>query len=217
MSGTDNFPPLLETAITEISRLPGIGRKTALRLALHLLRRPTGEADALSRAISELRHGVGYCPECHNITTASETCSICANPMRDHSTICVVETVRDVLSIESTGQYAGVYHVLGGVISPLDGVGPDVLEIDSLAERAASGTVKEVIMGLSPTMEGDTTCFYLYRKIAAAVTARGAAMPAVTQLARGVAVGNELEYTDELTLGRSLQARTAYNDGLNGN
>lgn len=200
--------PLLERAVTELSRLPGVGRRTALRLALHLLRRDESEAEALGKAIIDLRRDIRYCSVCHNISD-SETCRICSDPSRDSSTVCVVESVRDVMSIERTGQYRGLYHVLGGVISPMDGITPDQLEIDSLASRLREGGVKEIILALGATMEGDTTCFYIYRKVAAA-----APDVKVSQLARGMAVGNELEYTDEITLGRSLMQRTLFSDSF---
>lgn len=195
--------PLLEAAVTELSRLPGLGRKTALRLALYLLRREPDQAEALARAISEMRKGVKYCSVCHNISE-EEVCPLCSNPARDASTICVVETVKDVMSIENTGQYRGLYHVLGGIISPIDGIGPDQLEIDSLVERVAAGGIKEIILALSATMEGETTEFYIYRRL-------GTLPVEVTQLARGVSVGNELEYTDEITLGRSILNRRPFN------
>ena len=197
--------PLLESAVTELSRLPGIGRKTALRLALHLLRREPREASALGRAIIELREGIRYCSVCHNISEA-EVCPICSSPMRDHRTVCVVESVKDVMSIENTGEYNGLYHVLGGLISPVDGVGPDSLEIASLVGRVAAGGVDEVILALRATMEGDTTNFYIYRRLTDFPELR------ITQLARGVSVGNEIEYTDEITLGRSLLNRTPFSD-----
>ena len=202
---------LLEDAVTELSRLPGIGRKTALRLALHILRRDEAQGVALGNAIVNLRRGVRYCSVCHNISE-TEVCAICASPARDRSTVCVVENVKDVMSFENTGLYRGLYHVLGGVIAPMDGIGPDALEIDSLVERVASGEVKAVILALSATMEGDTTNYYIYRRLAPY-----AADVKVTQLARGVSVGNEIEYTDEITLGRSLQGRTLFSDsfGLN--
>ena len=206
MSDRELTSPLLEAAVTELSRLPGLGRKTALRLALYLLRREPEQAEALSRAIAEMRRGVKYCTVCHNISE-EEVCPLCSNPARDASTICVVETVKDVMSIENTGQYRGLYHVLGGVISPIDGIGPDQLEIDSLIERVAAGGVKEVILALSATMEGETTDFYIYRKL-------GTLPVEVTQLARGVSVGNEIEYTDEITLGRSLLHRTPFGAAL---
>lgn len=194
---------VLENAVDKLSLLPGVGRKTALRLALHLLRRDRSEGEALGNAIIELCQGVKYCKVCHNISE-TEVCDICASPRRDHTQVCVVENVNDVMSVERTGQYSGLYHVLGGVISPMDGVGPDVLEIDSLVERVAEGGVKEVILALGATMEGDTTGFYIYRKLGAFGNV------VVSQLARGVAVGNGLEYTDEITLGRSLIQRTPF-------
>ena len=197
---------LLENAVTELSRLPGIGRKTALRLALHLLRRATREAIALGNAIIDMRSGIRYCRVCHNISE-TDVCDICASPLRDPATVCVVENVRDVMSIERTAQYTGLYHVLGGLISPIDGVGPDRLEIDSLVDRVKSGGVAEVILALSATPEGDTTNFYIYRRLCEAVNPDNVK---ITQLARGVAVGNEIEYTDELTLGRSIICRTPF-------
>ena len=197
---------LLENAVTELSRLPGIGRKTALRLAQHLLRRDTREAIALGNAIIDMRSGIRYCRVCHNISE-TDVCDICASPLRDPATVCVVENVRDVMSIERTAQYTGLYHVLGGLISPIDGVGPDRLEIDSLVDRVKSGGVAEVILALSATPEGDTTNFYIYRRLCEAVNPDNVK---ITQLARGVAVGNEIEYTDELTLGRSIICRTPF-------
>ncbi|MDE6497656.1 MAG: recombination mediator RecR [Muribaculaceae bacterium] len=198
---------LLESAVTELSRLPGIGRKTALRLALHLLRREPREASALGHAIIDMREGIRYCSVCHNISD-DEVCPICASAARDNRTVCVVENVKDVMSIENTGEYHGLYHVLGGLISPVDGIGPDMLEIASLVERVAAGNVDEVILALSATMEGDTTNFYIYRRLADYPDVR------VTQLARGVSVGNEIEYTDEITLGRSLLNRTPFADSF---
>lgn len=197
---------LLESAVTEISRLPGIGRKTALRLALHLLRQETSVAVSLGESIINMRRGIRYCRVCHNISEA-DTCPICADTRRDASTVCVVESVKDVLVFENTRQYRGLYHVLGGVISPIDGVGPDQLQIDSLVQRVASGEISEVILALSATMEGDTTEYYIYRRL----KALGRDVK-ITQLARGVAVGNEIEYTDEVTLGRSLLNRTPFSD-----
>lgn len=196
---------LLERAVEEVSKLPGIGRRTALRLVLHLLRQKPEAVHALSDSLVRLRDDVKYCRCCHNISD-TDLCDICANPQRDHSTLCVVENVRSVLSIENTGQYRGVYHVLGGVISPMDGVGPADLEIDSLVERLAEGGVREVIFALNPTMEGDTTNFYLCRRLAGHDVR-------LTTLARGVSVGDELEYTDEVTLGRSLVARVELHAG----
>lgn len=195
---------LLEGAVTELSRLPGIGRKTALRLALYLLRREEHEAVALGQSIIDLRHGIRYCRVCHNISE-TEVCPICADARRDRSVVCVVENVKDVLAVERTGRFNGLYHVLGGLISPIDGIGPSDIEIDSLLRRVDG--ITEIILALSPTMEGDTTGFYIYRKL------RGAAADAglrITRPARGLAVGNELEYTDELTLGRSLMDRRPF-------
>lgn len=198
---------LLESAVTELSRLPGVGRKTALRLALHLLRQDKTVGVALGESLINLCIGIKYCNTCHNISE-DDQCPICANPMRDHRTVCVVESVKDVMAIENTRQYQGVYHVLGGLISPIDGVGPDQLQIDSLVERVKnSGEVDEVIMALSATMEGETTGFYIFRRL-------GSANVKVTQLARGLAVGNDLEYTDEITLGRSLMGRTLFSDSI---
>ena len=194
---------LLEEAVTELSRLPGVGRKTALRLALHLLRRDERETDNLSNALSRLRHEVRYCRQCHNISE-TELCPVCSSPLRDSRTVCVVENVKDVMSIENTSSFNGVYHVLGGLISPVDGIGPDSLEIASLVERVAAGGVDEIILALSATMEGDTTNYYIFRRLAS--------LPVrITQLARGVSVGNEIEYTDEITLGRSLINRIPFN------
>lgn len=199
---------LLENAVTELSRLPGIGRKTALRLALHILRSDEKTGVALGESIINMRRGIRYCRVCHNISE-TDICPICDSASRDHSTVCVVESVKDVMIFENTGQYNGVYHVLGGVISPMDGIGPDVLEIDSLVKRVATGEVKEVILALSATMEGETTNFYIFRKLAPIADLK------ITQLARGVAVGNEIEYIDEITLGRSLLNRTLFSDSLN--
>ena len=198
---------LLENAVVELSRLPGIGRKTALRLALHLLRREPREAAALGRAIIEMREGIRYCRVCHNISQ-EDVCPICASSSRDARTVCVVENVKDVMSIENTGEYHGRYHVLGGLISPIDGIGPDALEIATLVERVEAGDIDEVILALSATMDGDTTNFYIYRRLARFPQLR------VTQLARGVSVGNEIEYTDEITLGRSLLNRTPFADSF---
>ena len=198
---------LLEGAVTELSRLPGIGRKTALRLALHILRMDEGMGVALGESIINMRRGIRYCSVCHNISE-TEVCPICGDGRRDRATVCVVESVKDVMSFENTGQYAGLYHVLGGVISPMDGVGPDRLEIDSLVERVAAGDIREVILALSATMEGETTNFYLFRRLAEFGDVR------ITQLARGVSVGNEIEYTDEITLGRSLLNRTLFSDSI---
>ena len=196
---------LLENAVSEFAQLPGIGRKTALRLVLHLLKRDESAAVNLGEALIKLRREIKYCHRCHNISE-SEVCPICANPSRDASTVCVVENVKDVMSIENTHQHHGLYHVLGGLISPMDGIGPQDIEIDSLVERVATGEVREVILALSATMEGDTTNFYIYRRLAPYPDVK------ITMLARGVSVGNEIEYTDELTLGRSIVNRTLFSD-----
>ena len=197
---------MLDSAVTELAKLPGIGRKTALRLALYLLRKEPETARALGQAIIDMRDGVSYCPVCHNISEQG-VCPICSDPKRDRSVVCVVENVKDVITVEATNEHHGLYHVLGGLISPLDGISPSDIEIDSLAERAAKGEIKEVILALSPTMEGDTTNFYIYRKLAG--------LPVkITMLARGLSIGNELEYTDELTLGRSIQNRTLFSDSF---
>ncbi len=195
---------LLENAVNEFSRLPGIGRKTALRLALHLLRQPAMEAEKLGAAVLRLREDIRYCRVCHNISD-TEVCQICSHPGRDASTVCVVENIRDVMSIENTQQFKGLYHVLGGIISPMDGIGPADLEIGSLVERVQTGEIREVILALSTTMEGDTTNFYLFRKLAPFNVK-------VTTIARGIAVGDELEYADEVTLGRSILNRVEFSD-----
>lgn len=193
---------LLQKAVTEIGRLPGIGSRTALRLALHLLKQDVVEVDTLVDSIKDLRHNVNFCKVCHNISD-TDVCEICGNESRDKSTICVVENVRDVMAIEGTMQYKGVYHVLGGVISPMDGIGPSDLQIESLVERVKQGGVEEVILALSPTMEGDTTNFYIYRKLQDSGVK-------VTVIARGVAQNDELQYTDEVTLGRALAGRVPF-------
>ena len=198
---------LLENAVNQLSRLPGIGRKTALRLALHILRQEERMGVDLGESIVALRKGIRYCVKCHNISE-DEKCPICSNPLRDASTVCVVESVKDVLSIENTGQFRGLYHVLGGLISPMDGIGPSQLEIDSLVKRVEDEKVAEVILALSATMEGETTNFYIYRKL-------GTLPVKITQLARGVSVGNEIEYTDEITLGRSIVNRTLFSESFN--
>ncbi len=186
-----------------MASLPGVGRRTALRLVLHLLRQTPEEVEAFAGAFTRLRNEVVYCSTCHNISD-TELCPICASHRRDHSTICVVENVQDVMSIENTGQYTGVYHVLGGIISPMDGIGPKDLEIDSLMARIQAGEVNEIILALPTTMEGDTTNFYIYRRLQNLALE---SIPKVSQIARGVAVGNQLEYTDEITLGRSIVNR----------
>ena len=204
---------LLENAVNQVASLPGIGRKTALRLVLHLLRQPQNEVEAFTSAISRMKKEVRYCRICHNISD-QEVCPICQSHRRDHQTICVVENVQDVMSIENTGQFTGVYHVLGGVISPMDGIGPKELEIDSLIERILPEHIQEVILALPATMEGDTTNFYIYRRLQNLLESNNKNTPIdlkISQLARGVAIGNELEYTDEITLGRSIINRTLFN------
>lgn len=203
---------LLEQAVNQMSSLPGVGRRTALRLVLHLLRQSDAEVEAFSNAFTRLKHEVVYCRECHNISD-TELCPVCGSARRDHSTICVVENVQDVMSIENTGQYTGVYHVLGGVISPMEGIGPKDLEIDSLIERVTKGDVEEIILALPTTMEGDTTNFYIYRRIQNTERCADRIQKGelrISQIARGVAVGNQLEYTDEITLGRSIVNRTEF-------
>ena len=198
-----NFPSkLIENAVEELAKLPGIGRKTALRLALHLLKEESEETFQLAEALVKMRTEVKHCNVCHNISD-TEVCSICANPLRDRSLLCVVSDIRDVIAIENTAQYKGLYHVLGGVISPIEGIGPSDLHIESLLERLPNSEVKEIVLAISPTMEGDTTGFYLTRKLRD-MNVR------ITTIARGVPVGGELEYTDEITLGRSIVERTAY-------
>lgn len=199
---TDRLPSqLLEKAVGELAKMPGIGRKTALRLMLNLLRRPVEDADALSSAISHLRHDIRYCKVCHNISD-TDICPICSDPRRDNTTVCVVENVQDVMAIEATQQYNGFYHVLGGIISPMDGIGPQDIEIDSLVQRVADGGIKEVILALASTMEGDTTNFYIQRRLQSSGVK-------LSVIARGISVGDELEYTDEVTLGRAIINRTS--------
>lgn len=193
---------LLEKAVGEFSRLPGIGRKTALRLVLHMLRQENESVDNFANALVTLKHEVKYCKVCHNISD-TDGCQICSDSRRDKSLICVVENIRNVMSIENTQQFHGLYHVLGGVISPIDGIGPSDLEIDSLVERVKAGGVSEVILALSSTMEGDTTNFYIFRKLADTGVK-------ISVLARGISIGDELEYTDEVTLGRSIINRTTF-------
>lgn len=195
---------LLDNAVAHLAKLPGIGQKTALRLALHLLRQEEDVAVGLGEAIAEMRRGIRYCSKCHNISE-EEICPICASSRRDPATVCVVESVKDVLTIEATREFNGLYHVLGGVISPLDGVSPSDLEIDSLVNRVAADDVKEVILALNPTIEGDTTNFYIFRKLADSGVK-------ISILARGISIGNELEYTDELTLGRSILNRVPFSN-----
>lgn len=194
---------LLERAVEEFAKLPGIGSKTAMRLVLHLLRQDVRAVEAFGNSIIRLRQEVKFCHICHNISD-TDTCEICSNPRRDQTTICVVENIQDVMAIEATQQYRGIYHVLGGVISPMDGIGPSDLQIQSLVERVQQGNITEVILALSPTMEGDTTNFYLYRKLADTDVK-------ISAIARGVAQNDELQYTDEVTLGRSIVNRTPFN------
>ena len=204
---SEQYPSqLLEKAVNEFSKLPGIGRKTAMRLVLHLLRQDDATVDAFGNSIMTLKHEVKYCHVCHNISD-TETCNICANPLRDSSSVCVVESIRDVMAIEATQQYRGLYHVLGGVISHMESIGPNDLEIQSLIDRVKAGGVKEVILALSTTMEGDTTNFFIYRKLKDEPVK-------ISVLARGVSVGDELQYTDEVTLGRSIINRTPYTGGI---
>ena len=189
--------------MAEFSRLPGIGRKTALRLVLHLLRQDTDDVEALAEALVTMKHDIKHCRVCHNVSD-EEVCPICSDGRRDRSTVCVVENIQDVMAVENTQQFHGLYHVLGGIISPMDGIGPSDIEIQSLVERVGEGGVSEVILALSPTMEGDTTNYYIYRKLSAFPDLK------VSVIARGVSVGDELEYTDEVTLGRSILNRTLF-------
>ena len=193
---------LLERAVEAFSQLPGVGRKTALRLVLHLLRQSTEDVDSFTDAVIRVKHDVKYCKVCHNISD-NEVCSICSDPRRDASVVCVVENIQDVMAIENTQQFHGLYHVLGGIISPMDGIGPHDLEIESLVERVEEGTVKEIILALASTMEGDTTNFYISRKLKDTGVK-------LSVIARGISVGDELEYTDEVTLGRSILNRTPF-------
>lgn len=202
MSGSNFSSSLLTRAVEEVSKLPGVGRKTALRHVLHLLRQDVEQVQALADSLVNLRTQVRYCSVCHNISD-SDVCPICSSSSRDASTICVVENIQDVMAIENTQSFRGLYHVLGGVISPMDGIGPSDLQISSLVDRVSEGEVKEVILALSPTMEGDTTNFYIFRKLADADVV-------ISVIARGVAQNDELQYTDEVTLGRSIINRTPF-------
>lgn len=203
MTNDTQFPSiLLGNAVKEFSKLPGIGKRTALRLALHLLRQSKEDVENFGNAFIALRNEIRYCNVCHNISD-TEVCQICADTRRDVSTVCVVENINDVLSIGNTQQYKGLYHVLGGVISPMDGIGPADLAIDQLIQRVESGNIKEIILALSPTMEGDTTNFYLYKKLTKFAVE-------ISTIAKGISIGNELEYADEITLGRSIINRTPY-------
>lgn len=193
---------LLERAVTEFSKLPGIGRKTALRLVLYMLRQDDGYVEGFANALETVKHDIKYCRVCHNVSD-TDVCPICSDARRDTTTICVVENIRDVMAVENTQQYRGLYHVLGGIISPMDGIGPGDIEIASLVERVEQGGVDEVILALSPTMEGDTTNFYISRKLQHTGVK-------VSVIARGISVGDELEYADEVTLGRSILNRTPF-------
>ena len=196
---------LLERAVQEFAKLPGVGRKTALRLVLHLLRQETADVERLAQAITQMKREVRHCRVCHNISD-SDVCPICSDSRRDASTVCVVENIQDVMAVENTQQYNGLYHVLGGVISPMDGIGPSDLEIDSLVARVGAGDIKEVILAIGSTMEGDTTGFYIFRKLAPYADVR------ISIIARGISVGDELEYADEVTLGRSILNRTPFKE-----
>ena len=199
---------LLELAVDELSRLPGIGRRTALRLALHLLREDRSTVEGLGQALVKMRNEIGYCRVCYNISD-EEVCSICSDHKRDRSIICVVEDIRDVMAIEKTTQYRGLYHVLGGIISPMDGVGPKDLTIENLVDRIKTGEVSEVVFALAATIEGDTTNYYIFKKLKDFDLN-------VTTISRGVSVGDELEYADEITLGRSIITRVPYQNAMQG-
>ena len=198
---------LLEKAVEEFAKLPGIGKKTALRLVLNLLNREVDDVTRFATAITSLREEIRFCKKCHNISDI-EICQLCSNPSRDNSTLCVVEDIRDVMAIENTQQYRGLYHVLGGVISPMDGIGPQHLNIESLIDKVNSDEVKEIIFALSTTMEGDTTNFYIFKKLKETSVK-------VSTIARGIAFGDELEYADEITLGRSIANRLPYESSIN--
>jgi recombination protein RecR len=197
---------ILEEAVNQVSQLPGIGKRTALRLVLHLMRQPEQQTDLLTAALATMRHDLNFCKKCHNVSDTS-LCEICASIKRDHSIVCVVEDIRDVMAIENTSQYRGLYHVLGGKISPMDGIGPQDLNVKSLVERVKSDGVKEIIFALSPTIEGDTTNFYVFKQL------EGMGLNTST-IARGISVGDELEFADEITLGRSILHRVPYENSL---
>ncbi len=199
---------ILEKAVQEMAQLPGIGKRTALRLILHLLKQPKEQTEILATSLLEVTHNIVFCKKCHNISDA-DVCEVCSNPSRNQNVICVVEDVRDVMAIENTGQFRGVYHVLGGKISPIDGIGPSNLTITSLVEKVKLGQVSEIIFALSPTMEGDTTNFYIYRQIKDYDVI-------FSTIARGISIGDELEYADEVTLGRSIQKRIPFEISLQG-
>lgn len=197
---------ILEKAVQEMSQLPGIGKRTALRLVLHLLKQPKEHTEILAQSLVDVTQNIVFCKKCHNISD-SDICEVCSNPNRNQNIVCIVEDVRDVMAIENTGQFRGVYHVLGGKISPIDGIGPSNLTINSLVEKVKSGGVSEVIFALSPTMEGDTTNFYIFRQIKDCDVI-------FSTIARGISIGDELEYTDEVTLGRSIQKRIPFEMSL---
>jgi recombination protein RecR len=197
---------LIEEAVNEFSKLPGVGKRTALRFVLHLMKQNKSEVDQFGNAFIKLRTELRYCEKCHNVSD-KVLCEVCANPHRDHSTVCIVEDIRDFMAIENTQQYRGAYHILGGIISPMDGIGPSDLNIESLVQKAAKGEIKEVIMALSTTMEGDTTNFYIYKRLKEFNIT-------VSTIARGISIGDELEYADEVTLGRSIVNRTLYETSL---
>lgn len=198
---------LLESAVNEFAKLPGIGRKTALRLVLHMLRQDNKTVENFSSALLNLKNEVKYCKSCYNISDA-DICPICANPARDKSIVCVVENIKEVMAIENTSQFKGLYHVLGGIISPIDGIGPGDLQIESLVKRVSEGHIKEIILALSTTMEGDTTNFYIYKKLSPYNIK-------ISMIARGISIGDEIEYADEVTLGRSILNRTLFNESFN--
>ena len=197
---------LIEEAVNEFSKLPGVGKRTALRFVLHLMKLNKNEVDQFGNSFIRLRSEIRYCEKCHNVSDKN-VCEVCANPHRDQSTVCVVEDIRDFMAIENTQQYRGVYHVLGGIISPMDGIGPSDLNIETLVKKAAAGEIKEVIMALSTTMEGDTTNFYIYKRLKEFNLT-------ISTIARGISIGDELEYADEVTLGRSIVNRTLYENSL---
>ncbi|HEY0030952.1 MAG TPA: recombination mediator RecR [Bacteroidia bacterium] len=197
---------LIEEAVNEFSKLPGVGKRTALRFVLHLMKQNPAEVNQFGNTFIKLRSELRYCEKCHNVSDKA-LCEVCANGNRDHSLVCVVEDIRDVMAIENTQQYRGVYHVLGGIISPMDGIGPSDLNIETLVQKAATGEIKEVIMALSTTMEGDTTNFYIYKRLKEYNLT-------VSTIARGISIGDELEYADEVTLGRSIVNRTLYENSL---
>lgn len=197
---------LIEQAVHHFSRLPGVGKKSALRYVLYLIKQQTDEVNDFSDVLRALKQDLKFCKTCHTISD-HDICDVCANPLRNHQQVCVVQDYRDVMAIENTGLYKGVYHVLGGLISPMDGIGPANLTIESLVNKVSEGPVQEIILALNATMEGETTCFYIYKKLAGFEVA-------VSSIARGIAVGDELEYTDEVTLGRSIQNRVPYTNSL---